>query len=39
MEFKFPAVLNTGGSVDVVTAFNSASPNPIYTADSHHPYF
>jgi len=38
-EFAFPAVLNDGGSVSVVTAFNPDSDNPVYTADSNHPNF
>lgn len=40
-EFKFPAVLNEGdaGTLAVVTAFNSESETPVYTADEKHPHF
>lgn len=39
--FKFPAVLNDndGATLAVVTAFNSASATPVYTADERHPHF
>lgn len=39
--FKFPAVLNEGdgATLAVVTAFNSSSPTPVYTADERHPHF
>lgn len=39
--FKFPAVLNEGdaGTLAVVTAFNSESDTPVYTADEKHPHF
>ena len=39
--FAFPAVLNEGdaGTLAVVTAFNSESETPVYTADEKHPHF
>lgn len=39
-EFAFPAVLNDGGTIAVVTAFNPDDPsNPVYVADENHPNF
>lgn len=37
-EFAFPAVLNDGGGIAVVTAFNpDDAANPVYVADENHP--
>lgn len=38
-EFRFPATLNRGGGLAVVTAFNANSDSPIYVADERHPHF